>query len=128
MNKDVRGLEVEVLEYWKADQSSAMEFGKALIALKAAYKVKGQFGAFLRKNNISYYRAQYAMRIATGARTTTQYKDTPCAIAVKEGSQLLRQAYGAVRDNDLSALNRLEKQILGWFQDRRKQLVLAKAA
>jgi hypothetical protein len=125
---DVKRLESAVLEQWQADLSSAFQFGTSLLALKAAYKLKGQFAAFLRKNKINRNRAYYALALATGKRTTTMYHDSPRAIALNDLTQIGRSAFDAVIENDIAHLDREEKKMVSWFAGLRKKMVVAKAA
>lgn len=46
--------------------SDALEFGKALIALRDACDKRGQFTAWLKKNRIDKNRAMYCLRLAQG--------------------------------------------------------------
>lgn len=125
---DVKKLENAVLEQWQSDQSSAMQFGHTLTALKAAYKLRGQFAAFLRKNKIDTHRAYYALAIASGKRTAKTYKDSPRAVALVELQEIGRSAFDAVIENDPEHLGREEKRMQAWFVDLRKKMVVARAA
>ena len=58
--------ESAVLAAWKDDKTTAKTFGKALLYLKAAFYMHGQFTKWLRTNDIDQNRASYCMRVAEG--------------------------------------------------------------
>jgi hypothetical protein len=67
---NIQALQKRVLELWKADQSSALELGKALITTRDAMRdAHGDFAKWFRQAGLSENRVYYCIRLAEGKIT-----------------------------------------------------------
>ena len=64
---NIQALQRRVLELWKADQSSALELGKALVTTRDAMRdAHGDFAEWFDKAGLSENRVYYCIRLAEG--------------------------------------------------------------
>jgi hypothetical protein len=64
---EIQGLQRRALELWVADQASALELGRALIAVRGALRdERGAFTAWYRANDLEENRVYYCIRKAEG--------------------------------------------------------------
>jgi hypothetical protein len=64
---NIQALQKQAIELWQADQASALELGKVLVALRAAMKnAHGDFTAWFREAGLSENRVYYCIRLVEG--------------------------------------------------------------
>ena len=64
--EEIQGLKARALELWRSDQSSAMELGLAVLAVRAALRNRhGAFKKWWQDNKLSQARVSYCMRLAS---------------------------------------------------------------
>jgi hypothetical protein len=67
--------ETAALDASATDQTSALEFGRALLSLRAAFYVHGDFTKWITAHAIDRNRASYCMRVANGKGATDRAKN-----------------------------------------------------
>ncbi len=65
-NLNIQGLQQKALDLWIADQASALELGRALIAVREAMEEHGAFTRWYTENELEENRVYYCIRKAEG--------------------------------------------------------------
>ncbi len=97
---NIQALQKRVLELWKADQSSALELGKALITTRDAMRdAHGDFAQWFDDAGLSENRVYYCIRKVEGKVERAGIPESPTAEYEKALASALR---GQVRLHGLS--------------------------
>jgi hypothetical protein len=116
----IAGLKARALKLWKADNTHAMEFGKALLAVRAA--LRGQHGAFRKwweDHRLVQSRVSYCMDLAKGKLGIRKIKakaatNTRAAKASREvGKKLNGLFLSCTRATNVDAIRALLKETIG---------------
>lgn len=85
---NIKGLQQRALELWEVDQASALELGRALIAVRDAMREEhGAFSNWYRENGLEENRVYYCIRRAEGK--TAQPAPEPAKISLNKNNLLL---------------------------------------
>ena len=116
----IEALKKRALKLWKADNTSAFELGKALLAVRAALRRKhGAFRAWWEDHRLIQSRVSYCMDLASGklAKRKTKVKtktNAQAATATRSVSQTLNRLFNSCTGApNVDAIRALLKQTIG---------------
>lgn len=69
---EIQALQARALELWEVDKTSALELGRALIAVRDAMPAHGDFTKWWRAHDLDENRVYYCIRKAEGKEKSTQ--------------------------------------------------------